>query len=145
MWGQIPRPERTGGASFPLCSFGSSMQAPERHSSPCAHTDPPRRFLPSLVPDVMNVEQARIAEEAGACAVMALERIPADIRVQGGVARASDPALIKAIQAAVTIPVRICVHAFIRSEDGGWKLHELGFSVGPSFREPSAVGRMIVD
>lgn len=49
--------------------------------------------------------QARIAEEAGAAAVMALERVPADIRVQGGVARMSDPAMIKEIMAAVTIPV----------------------------------------
>ena len=49
--------------------------------------------------------QARIAEEAGAVAVMALERVPADIRSQGGVARMSDPAMIKEIMAAVTIPV----------------------------------------
>lgn len=55
--------------------------------------------------DVTNAEQARIAEEAGACAVMALERVPADIRATGGVARMSDPGVIKAIQAAVTIPV----------------------------------------
>ncbi len=55
--------------------------------------------------DVINVEQARIAEEAGACAVMALERVPADIRRDGGVARMSDPAMILAIKAAVTIPV----------------------------------------
>jgi pyridoxal 5'-phosphate synthase pdxS subunit len=49
--------------------------------------------------------QARIAEEAGACAVMALERVPADIRVEGGVARMSDPKMIKEIMATVTIPV----------------------------------------
>lgn len=49
--------------------------------------------------------QARIAEEAGACAVMALERVPADIRAQGGVVRMSDPKLIKEIMAAVSIPV----------------------------------------
>jgi pyridoxal 5'-phosphate synthase pdxS subunit len=55
--------------------------------------------------DVMNVEQAKIAEQAGAVAVMALERIPADIRRDGGVARMSDPALIHDIKAAVTIPV----------------------------------------
>ena len=53
----------------------------------------------------MLSHQARIAEEAGAAAVMALERVPADIRVQGGVARMSDPRLIKEIMAAVTIPV----------------------------------------
>lgn len=55
--------------------------------------------------DVVNAEQARIAEEAGACAVMALERVPADIRAQGGVARMSDPAMIQDIMRAVTIPV----------------------------------------
>jgi len=58
-----------------------------------------------VIMDVTNVEQARIAEEAGACAVMALERVPADIRAQGGVARMSDPRLIKEIIEAVTIPV----------------------------------------
>ena len=55
--------------------------------------------------DVMDPEQARIAQAAGACAVMALERIPADIRQDGGVARMSDPQMIKAIKNAVTIPV----------------------------------------
>ena len=55
--------------------------------------------------DVVNVEQARIAEEAGAVAVMALERVPADIRKDGGVARMSDPTMIKLIKEAVTIPV----------------------------------------
>ena len=58
-----------------------------------------------VIMDVMTPEQARIAENAGACAVMALERIPADIRAQGGVARMSDPTMIKEIMAAVTIPV----------------------------------------
>ncbi|PKS05571.1 hypothetical protein jhhlp_008089 [Lomentospora prolificans] len=58
-----------------------------------------------VIMDVTNAEQARIAEEAGACAVMALERVPADIRKDGGVARMSDPAVIKEIQEAVTIPV----------------------------------------
>ncbi|KAJ3222517.1 Pyridoxal 5'-phosphate synthase subunit snz1 [Clydaea vesicula] len=58
-----------------------------------------------VIMDVVNAEQARIAEEAGACAVMALERVPADIRKDGGVARMSDPQMIKEIQAAVTIPV----------------------------------------
>jgi pyridoxal 5'-phosphate synthase pdxS subunit len=55
--------------------------------------------------DVVNAEQARIAEEAGAVAVMALERVPADIRAQGGVARMSDPEMIQGIQEAVSIPV----------------------------------------
>uniref|UniRef100_A0A6U2RGK3 pyridoxal 5'-phosphate synthase (glutamine hydrolyzing) n=1 Tax=Leptocylindrus danicus TaxID=163516 RepID=A0A6U2RGK3_9STRA len=58
-----------------------------------------------VIMDVMNVEQAKIAEEAGAVAVMALERIPADIRRNGGVARMSDPCLIAEIKSAVTIPV----------------------------------------
>jgi len=58
-----------------------------------------------VIMDVTTAEQARIAEEAGACAVMALERIPSDIRAAGGVARMSNPAMIKEIQAAVTIPV----------------------------------------
>jgi pyridoxal 5'-phosphate synthase pdxS subunit len=62
--------------------------------------------------DVVNVEQAKIAEAAGACAVMALERIPADIRVDGGVARMSDPDMIKSIQAAVTIPVMAKVNTY---------------------------------
>jgi len=58
-----------------------------------------------VIMDVVTPEHAQIAEEAGACAVMALERVPADIRAQGGVARMSDPELIKAIMAAVSIPV----------------------------------------
>jgi pyridoxal 5'-phosphate synthase pdxS subunit len=58
-----------------------------------------------VIMDVTNAEQARIAEEAGACAVMALERVPADIRAQGGVARMSDPEKIYEIMEAVTIPV----------------------------------------
>ncbi|MCK6631038.1 MAG: pyridoxal 5'-phosphate synthase lyase subunit PdxS [Fimbriimonadaceae bacterium] len=58
-----------------------------------------------VIMDVTNVEQAKIAEDAGAVAVMALERVPADIRVQGGVARMSDPEMILGIKAAVSIPV----------------------------------------
>ena len=58
-----------------------------------------------VIMDVTTPEQARIAEKAGACAVMALERIPADIRAAGGVSRMSDPKMIKGIQDAVTIPV----------------------------------------
>jgi pyridoxal 5'-phosphate synthase pdxS subunit len=58
-----------------------------------------------VIMDVVTPEEAKIAEEAGACAVMALERVPADIRRDGGVARMSDPAMIKGIQQAVTIPV----------------------------------------
>ncbi|RIK46077.1 MAG: pyridoxal 5'-phosphate synthase lyase subunit PdxS [Chloroflexi bacterium] len=58
-----------------------------------------------VIMDVVTADQARIAEAAGACAVMALERVPADIRRDGGVARMSDPALIREIKEAVTIPV----------------------------------------
>jgi pyridoxal 5'-phosphate synthase pdxS subunit len=58
-----------------------------------------------VIMDVTNAEQAKIAEDAGACAVMALERVPADIRKDGGVARMSDPEMIVKIKAAVTIPV----------------------------------------
>jgi pyridoxal 5'-phosphate synthase pdxS subunit len=62
-------------------------------------------FKGGVIMDVTTPEEAVIAEEAGACAVMALERVPADIRKDGGVARASDPKMIKAIQKAVSIPV----------------------------------------
>ena len=58
-----------------------------------------------VIMDVVDAEQAKIAEDAGACAVMALERVPADIRRDGGVARMSDPEKISEIQEAVTIPV----------------------------------------
>jgi len=73
-------------------------------------TDKVKRGLPAMlkggvIMDVMNPEQAKIAEEAGACAIMALERIPADIRHQKGVARMSDPKMIKEIVNAVSIPV----------------------------------------
>src|SRR4030088_2049531 len=58
-----------------------------------------------VIMDVVTAEQAKIAEDAGACAVMALERVPADIRSEGGVARMSDPGKIREIQAEVTVPV----------------------------------------
>src|SRR6202789_1475886 len=58
-----------------------------------------------VIMDVVDADQAKVAEDAGAVAVMALERVPSDIRRDGGVARMSDPALIEAINAAVTIPV----------------------------------------
>ena len=60
-----------------------------------------------VIMDVTTPEQAKIAQEAGACAVMALERIPADIRAAGGVSRMSDPKMIKGIQEAVSIPVSV--------------------------------------
>jgi len=65
----------------------------------------PEMLKGGVICDVVNAEQARIAEDAGASAVMALERVPADIRAQGGVARMSDPELIIRIKEAVTIPV----------------------------------------
>jgi len=58
-----------------------------------------------VIMDVVNPDQARIAEDAGAVAVMALERVPADIRAAGGVARMADPRIVEAIMNAVTIPV----------------------------------------
>lgn len=67
--------------------------------------DLPRKLKGGVIMDVVSAEQARIAEEAGACAVMALERVPADIRRDGGVARMSDPAMVREIITAVTIPV----------------------------------------
>ncbi|HEX6779899.1 MAG TPA: pyridoxal 5'-phosphate synthase lyase subunit PdxS [Ktedonobacterales bacterium] len=65
----------------------------------------PEMLKGGVIMDVVTPDQAKIAEEAGASAVMALERVPADIRAQGGVARMSDPALVSAIKEAVTIPV----------------------------------------
>src|SRR5256884_4339088 len=65
----------------------------------------PEMLKGGVICDVVNAEQARIAEDAGAVAVMALERVPSDIRAQGGVARMSDPELIIQIKEAVTIPV----------------------------------------
>ncbi|MDF2379554.1 MAG: pyridoxal 5'-phosphate synthase lyase subunit PdxS [Candidatus Gracilibacteria bacterium] len=64
-----------------------------------------RMFKGGVIMDVVNAEQAKLAEDAGACAVMALERVPADIRADGGVSRMSDPKMIKEIMKAVTIPV----------------------------------------
>jgi pyridoxal 5'-phosphate synthase pdxS subunit len=88
-------------------------------STPNAATDPSTRATGTfpvkrglaemlkggVIMDVVNAEQAKVAEDAGACAVMALERVPADIRRDGGVARMSDPEMIEGIQAAVSIPV----------------------------------------
>ena len=72
-----------------------------------------------VIMDVTNAEQAKIAEAAGACAVMALERVPADIRRDGGVARMSDPQMIKAIQKAVSIPVmaKVRIGHFVSRKD----------------------------
>lgn len=69
------------------------------------NADLARMLKGGVIMDVTNAKEAEIAEKAGACAVMALERVPADIRRQGGVARMSDPKLIKEIKSAVSIPV----------------------------------------
>ncbi|EWC47828.1 pyridoxine biosynthesis protein pyroA [Drechslerella stenobrocha 248] len=83
---------------------GSSSTA--QNAASFANKDALARMLKGgVIMDVTTPEQARIAEEAGASAVMALERIPADIRLEGGVSRMSDPGMIKSIKAAVTIPV----------------------------------------
>lgn len=92
---------------------------------PCP--DPRNPTHPQQPTDVVNVEQAKIAEEAGAVAVMALERIPADIRRDGGVARMSDPAMIKEIKAAVTIPVMAKVRWKGGRETGGRGLGWMGW------------------
>lgn len=82
----------------------------QRNHRPLKNTDTLKRGLAQMlkggvIMDVVNAEQALLAEEAGAVAVMALERVPADIRAQGGVARMSDPVLIREIMKAVSIPV----------------------------------------
>ena len=86
------------------------MSSPDSPTARATGTYPVKRGLAEMlkggvIMDVVNPEQARIAEDAGACAVMALERVPADIRRDGGVARMSDPEMIEGIQAMVSIPV----------------------------------------
>lgn len=81
----------------------STTENTQNPSNP--HSTIADRLAGGVIMDVVTPEQARIAEQAGAVAVMALERVPADIRAQGGVARMSDPALIEGIQAAVSVPV----------------------------------------
>ena len=71
-------------------------------------------FVGGVIMDVVNADQARIAEDAGAVAVMALERVPADIRVAGGIARMSDPELIIKIMEAVDIPVMMKRKALLK-------------------------------
>lgn len=92
-----------------------------------------------VIMDVVDADQARIAEEAGACAVMALERVPADIRAQGGVARMSDPKLIKEIMDAVTIPVmaKARIGHFVECQVCGSCLLPLYYGLfTPSFPDP---------
>ena len=86
------------------------MGSPEVSNSEVTGTFTVKRGLADMlrggvIMDVVNADQAKVAEDAGAVAVMALERVPADIRRDGGVARMSDPELIEGIQAAVTVPV----------------------------------------
>ena len=71
-----------------------------------------------VIMDVTNAEQAKIAEQAGACAVMALERVPADIRAEGGISRMSDPLLVKQIQQGVSIPVmaKVRIGLFVEAQ-----------------------------
>ena len=78
-----------------------------------------------VIMDVVTPEQAKIAEDAGACAVMALERVPADIRAHGGVARMSDPDVILRIMDAVTIPVMAKCRIVILWKHRCWKLWAL--------------------
>ena len=95
------------GNSEPLAATKTtaSMASTDPQSSFAVKAGLAQMLKGGVIMDVVNAEQAKIAEDAGACAVMALERVPADIRKEGGVARMSDPALIKEIQEAVTIPV----------------------------------------
>jgi pyridoxal 5'-phosphate synthase pdxS subunit len=81
------------------------MNRTENNETTLLNTGLARMFKGGVIMDVVNADQARIAEEAGACAVMALERVPADIRASGGVARMSDPGMIREIMASVSIPV----------------------------------------
>ena len=81
------------------------LPSPRSHKPRCPLLARRSGLALPLLADVVTAEEARIAEECGAVAVMALERVPADIRADGGVARMSDPAMIKEIKAAVSIPV----------------------------------------
>jgi hypothetical protein len=104
----VPRADRLPRPTEYASGLGDSPLSPP--SPARARPVPARRRSPSPPPhpapaDVSNVEQARIAEEAGAVAVMALERVPSEIRASGGVARSSDPQMILEIKKAVTIPV----------------------------------------
>ena len=92
----------TLGAHVPLFPYAVHMTFRPSNPTGC---DLARMLKGGVIMDVVTAKQAKIAEAAGACAVMALERVPSDIRAQGGVARMSDPKLIKEIQKAVSIPV----------------------------------------
>src|SRR5688500_5360604 len=81
------------------------MTAERKTGTPALKTGLAEMLKGGVIMDVTTVDQARIAEDAGAAAVMALERVPSDIRRDGGVARMADPSMIEAIMAAVSIPV----------------------------------------
>ena len=85
--------------------YASSLSVPTVRGSNRVKRGMAEMLKGGVIMDVVNVEQARIAEDAGAVAVMALERVPADIRAQGGVSRMSDPDMIDQIIDAVSIPV----------------------------------------
>lgn len=92
-------------AVFSLEPCVISLKLPPMSPRNVTGEDLARMLKGGVIMDVVTAEQAKAAEDAGACAVMALERVPSDIRAQGGVARMSDPKLIREIQAAVSIPV----------------------------------------
>src|SRR6058998_805420 len=94
---------RTGAASLARRTLTASMEPMHETGTMRVKSGLAEMLKGGVIMDVVNAEQAKIAEEAGAVAVMALERVPADIRVQGGVARMSDPEMIREIQEAVTI------------------------------------------
>ncbi|VFR00403.1 unnamed protein product [Cuscuta campestris] len=104
----LPPPEdntMSGSGVVTVYGNGAIAEAPTKQSPFSVKVGLAQMLRGGVIMDVVTPEQARIAEEAGACAVMALERVPADIRAQGGVARMSDPQMIKEIKQAVTIPV----------------------------------------
>ena len=104
-------------------------------------------FKNGVIMDVTNPEQAKIAEDSGACAVMALERVPADIRAQGGVSRMSDPAMIESIMKTVSIPVmakarigHIAEARILEGPRGGLHRRERG-PHAPRTRRPTSTRR----
>lgn len=101
----LSSPATTDAAATATATAGASVPLPNSAEQVALNRQLAQMLKGGVIMDVTTPEQARIAEAAGACAVMALERIPADIRAAGGVSRMSDPAMIKGIQAAVSIPV----------------------------------------
>jgi pyridoxal 5'-phosphate synthase pdxS subunit len=106
----LKMPEPTNTVSAPSCMSSEASAGVATPPAAKLGTTKVKRGMAEMlkggvIMDVVTAEQARVAEAAGAAAVMALERVPADIRAHGGVARMSDPSMIEGIQAAVTIPV----------------------------------------